>query len=123
MHKSLAYLAFGWLTLIGVLHFVIDVVAQHMRGKRIPGLATTLYYGMHTAYAFSEVLVGIMGILIARRAISLLGEWQFLAFFGLAAAGWIVFGFRFDEYREPKINVGIFVVLLIASAGFRPQSS
>ncbi|TWI69246.1 hypothetical protein IP91_00313 [Pseudoduganella lurida] len=123
MYKTLAYLPFGWLTLIGVLHFIIDVVAQHLRGKRTAGLPTTLYYGMHTAYAMSEVLVGMVGLLIAWRAATLLDDWRLVVFFGLAAVAWLGFGFYFDEYREPKINVGIFLALLVTMVVFRTQAT
>lgn len=54
MHKIFGYSAFGWLSLSGVLHFFVDVVSQHYRGKRLPGLETTYYYGMHTAYALGQ---------------------------------------------------------------------
>ena len=48
MHKWLVYTAFGWLTLTGIAHFVIDVVSHHVRGVHPPGAQTTLlYYGLH----------------------------------------------------------------------------
>ena len=75
MHRVLAYIAFTWLTLAGTLHFAVDVVAQYARGKRVPGAETTLYYGLNTAYALGQVLFGLLGLLVARRAIGLLREW------------------------------------------------
>ncbi len=64
MHKYLVYAAYGLLTFGGVMHFLVDVVAQYARGKRVPGPATTLYYGLNTAYALSQVLFGLMALLI-----------------------------------------------------------
>ena len=43
MHKYLVYAAYGWLTFTGVMHFVVDVVSQHLRGKHVPSTETTLY--------------------------------------------------------------------------------
>jgi hypothetical protein len=51
MARYLTFAAFGWLTLPGTLHFVVDVVSQYLRGKRVPGPETTLYYGLDSAFA------------------------------------------------------------------------
>ena len=116
MHRILAYVAFGWLTLAGTLHFAIDVVSQYLRGKRIPSAETTLYYGLNTSYALGQVLFGIFGLLVARRALDLLGQWPALLLCALATAAWLAIGFEFIEYREPKIIVGIFGALVLAMA-------
>ncbi len=119
MHKILVYVAFGWLTLIGTMHFVIDVASQYLRGKRVPGPETTLYYGLNTAYALGQVLFGILGLLIARQALDLLGQWPALLLCGVATAAWLAIGFVFIEYREPKFMVGVFGVLVVAMAVMR----
>lgn len=116
IHKTLMYVAFGWLTLSGAAHYAIDVVSQYLRGKRAPGVEATLYYGLHTAYALALVLFGILGLLVARRAPQLLGQWPALLFCGVATAAWLAFGFAFIEYREPKIMLAIFAALFLAMA-------
>lgn len=74
MHNTLIYGAFGGLTLSGTLHFFIDVVSQYVRGKRAPGPEATLYYGLHTSYALSQVLFGVFALLLARRVPGMLDE-------------------------------------------------
>ncbi len=56
LHKVLVYVAFGWLAFAGTMHFLIDVLAQYLRHKRVPGPEKTLYYGLNTAYALGQVL-------------------------------------------------------------------
>jgi hypothetical protein len=62
-HLSLLYAAYGLLLLSGTLHFAIDVVGQYARGKRSPGNATTLYYGLNSAYALRQVLFAALALL------------------------------------------------------------
>jgi hypothetical protein len=57
MHKYLVYTAYGWLTLSGTLHFVIDVLSQYLRGTRAPGPETTLFFGLNTAYAMGQMVL------------------------------------------------------------------
>lgn len=120
MHQILGYSAFGWLSLSGVLHFVVDVVSHHYRGKRLPGLETTYYYGMHTAYALGQVLFGLLGIWIIRQAPAVFDPWPAKAICVAALLGWTIFGFKFIEYWEPKMNMGIFGVLLALALVKRP---
>lgn len=115
-HKIFTYIAFGWLTMAGTMHFVIDVVSQYLRGQRIPGPETTLYYGLNTAYSLGQVLFGILGLLIARQAIGILGQWPALLLCCLATAAWLAIGFFFIEYREPRFMVGLFGILVSAMA-------
>lgn len=114
MYKILAYSTFSWLVLSGVLHFTIDVVSQYVRGIRAPGFETTLYYGLHTSYAASLVLVGLFGLLITTHSLSLLRIWPIVALMAAAYLIWFAIGFVFIEYREPKIMLGIGAVLFIA---------
>src|SRR5258706_7584243 len=116
MHKILLYAAFGWLTLGGFLHFVIDVLSQYVRGKRPPGVETSLHYGMNSAYALGQVLFGLIGLWLAWRATELLGERPVVALSLAGAVGWLAIGFVFIEYWEPKFTAGLFAVLLVAAA-------
>jgi hypothetical protein len=119
MHKYIVLAAYGWLALIGVLHFVIDVVSQHLRGKRVPGLETTLYYGMHSAFSLGQVAFGVLGLYLASRAMSLLTETPVLILSLAAACGWLAITLLFMEYREPRFNVSIFCVLIVAAIATR----
>jgi hypothetical protein len=115
MHKYIVYTAYGWLALSGTLHFVIDVVSQYLRGKRAPGLETTLYYGLNSAFALGQVALGLLGLFLARRAMHLLDETPVMLLSAAAALGWLAITFLFMEYREPKFNAGIFCVLIAAA--------
>jgi hypothetical protein len=115
MHKYIIYAAYGWLALSGALHFFVDVVSQHLRGKRTPSPETTLYYGLNSAFALGQVAFGLLGLLLAWRAADLLTETPALALSALAAFGWLAITFLFMEYWEPKLNVGIFCVLILAA--------
>lgn len=115
MHKYIVYAAYGWLALTGILHFVVDVVSQHLRGKRAPGLETTLYYGLNSAFALGQVAFGLLGLFLAWRDMNLLSETPALILSIAAAFGWLAITFLFMEYWEPKLNVGIFCVLIIAA--------
>lgn len=116
MHRILVFAMFGFLTLGGALHFVIDVLAQYLRHKRSPGPETTLYYGLNTSYALSQVLFGVLGLIVARHALELASRWSVLSLALAAAVCWLVFGFVFIEYREPRIMAAIFGALVIAVA-------
>jgi hypothetical protein len=116
MHKILVFATYGWLTLGGTGHFLIDVVSQYVRGKRVPGPEATLYYGLNTAYALGQVLFGLLGLLVAGRALDVLGHSPTVSLSLAAAACWLVFSFIFIEYWEPKVVAGIFGALAIAAA-------
>ncbi|HEX5664815.1 MAG TPA: hypothetical protein VFX93_15165 [Xanthomonadaceae bacterium] len=121
MHKWFVYTAFGWLALSGVLHFAIDVVSQHLRGKHPPGVETTaLYYGLHSAYALGQVTVGALVLVIATRALPLLTSTSPLAFALLAGLGWLAIACLFMPYWQPRLNAGVFCVLVVAAWLARP---
>ncbi len=120
MHKNLLYAAYGFLLLSGVLHFSIDVVSQYLRGKRTPGPEATLYYGLNTAYAIGQIFFALLALLAIRNAAGFIGEWSGLMVGLLAAAGWLTIAFAFLEYREPRIIMAIFVMLLVGAAVTAP---
>lgn len=115
MHKYLLYSAYGWLLLGSTLHFVIDVVSQHLRGKRVPSAETTLYYGMHSAYALGQALFAVAALLLIRSGLPFLDQWQGWVLGFVATAAWLAICLAFIEYHEPRITVGIFVALLLAA--------
>ena len=116
MHKYLVYAAYGFLTFTGVMHFAIDVVSQHLRGKHVPGPETTLYYGLHTAFALGQFVFGLLGLWLAGRAVEMLKELPVVTVSVLAAAGWLAIAVLFIEYWQPKLNASIFLVLIVAAA-------
>lgn len=116
MHKYILYAAYGWLTLGGLLHFLIDVVSQYARGVRSPSPETTLFYGMHTAYAVGQVLFGLLGCWLAWRAADVLGQRPVMLLSIVGAACWLAIGFIFFEYWEPKFVAAVFGILVIGAA-------
>ena len=94
LHTSLLYAASGWLLLSGTLHSAIDVVGQYARGKRRPGAATTLYYGLNSAYALSQVLFAELAKLSTSQGLIILGRWP-----GLILSFWLpCAGLRYVSY-------------------------
>ncbi len=116
MHIYLLYGAYGWLFLSGLLHFGIDVVSQSMRGKRTPGAATTLYYGLNSTYALSQILFAALALLAVRQGMAVMGQWPGLVLGFAAACAWLVLRFLFLEYPQPRITVALFVALLTGAA-------
>ena len=116
MHKSLVYTAYGWLTFTGVMHFVIDVVSQHLRGKHAPGTETTLYYGLHSAFALGQFVFGLLGLWLAGRALDGFKELPVVMVSLVAAVGWLAIAILFMEYWQPRVNAAIFGVLVVAVA-------
>lgn len=116
LHISLLYGAYGWMLLSGILHFAIDVVGQYARGKRPPGAATTLYYGLNSAYALSQVLFAALALLAVSQGLIIIGRWPGLTLGFLAALSWLAICVLFLEYRQPRITVALFAALLAAAA-------
>ena len=115
-HVPLLYTAYGWLLLSGTLQFAIDVVGQYARGKRPPGTATTLYYGLNSAYALSQILFATLALLALSQGLIILGRWPGLVLGFLAASGLMAICVLFLEYRQPRMTVGLFAALLAAAA-------
>ncbi len=116
LHLSLLYAAYGWLLLSGTLHFAIDVVGQYARGKRLPGTETTLYYGLNSAYALSQVLFAALALLSISQGLIILGRWPGLILGFQAALSWLAICLLFLEYRQPRMTVALFAALFAAAA-------
>lgn len=112
-----SYIAFGWLTFIGVGHFCADVLSQYLRHKRAPSLETTLYYGLNSAYALGQVALGVFGLWFVARVGRDVSHVPLLAGTLVAIAGWFAIAFTSMEYWEPKaanaVTALIFVVALV----------
>ena len=115
MHTYIVYAAYGWLTLSGLLHFIVDVVSQYLRGTRAPGPETTLYYGLNAAFALGQVAFGLVGLYLAWRAMNVLIETPVLLLSVGVALGWLAITFLFMDYLEPKLAAGLFCVLVCAA--------
>ena len=116
LHIPLLYAAYGWLLFSGTLQFAIDVVGQYARRKRAPGTATTLYYGLNSAYALSQILFAALALLALSRGLIILGRWPGLTLGFLAASSWLGICVLFLEYRQPRMTVALFAALLAAAA-------
>lgn len=115
MHKILIYTTYVWLTFAGIMHLFVDVVLQYLRKVRLPNAETTLYWGLNTAYGLGQIVFGLFALFVARYAFEVLEKWPAITLSFLAGVAWLVFGFFFIEYREPKIIISIFIMLLIAA--------
>ena len=112
MHKILIYATYGWLTFGGIMHILVDVVLQYLRKTRLPSAETTLYYGQNIAYGLGQIIFGLLALMVARYSFELLKQWPAITLSVLAGVAWLAFGFFFIEYREPKIMISIFIILL-----------
>jgi hypothetical protein len=116
LHSLLLYGAYSWLLLSGLLHFGVDVVSQYLRGKRTPGPATTLYYGLNSTYALSQVLFAALALLAIRQGLPAMGRGYGLALGFLAACAWLVICHLFIEYPQPRNAAAVFAALLAGVA-------
>ena len=116
MRTTILYAAYGWMLVMGVLHFGVDVMSQYVRGKRLPGPATTLYYGLNTSYALGQVAFAAMAFFALRHGLTAVGSWGGLLIGLGAAAGWLAVSFLFIEYPQPRFAAGVFVLLLVVAA-------
>lgn len=123
MHKYLVYAAFGTLTLFGTLHFLIDVVSQHVRGLREPGPATDLYYGLHSAYGLGQAAFGALGLYFEWRALPIMHEAPPLMLALLAGLGWLAICLSFIEYTQPRSPIILYCGLILAALIIRPSAS
>ncbi|NOK15618.1 hypothetical protein [Corallococcus carmarthensis] len=116
MHRHLVYAAFGWLTFAGTMHFFADVMSQHLRGIRTPSAETTLYYGLHSSFALGQVVLGALGLFLARRAPDLLRASPAIVISMTASIAWLVIAVLFIEYWQPKANAALILALMLAVA-------
>jgi hypothetical protein len=116
LHNFLLYAGYGWLLLSAFLHFGIDVVSQYVRGKRPPGPATTLYFGLNSTYAISQALFAALALLALRQGMSLMGQWPGITLGLIAASAWFVLSLMFLEYSQPRMVVLLFAALLAGAA-------
>jgi hypothetical protein len=116
MGMILWFIAYGWLIVTGLLHFIVDVVSQYVRGVRAPGTETIYYYGMNTAYAFGQMLFGLFGLILALKAEQLVSQWPVVTLTIVAAVGWLAISFLFLPYKEPRFVSSVLVLLVIAAA-------
>ncbi|MFS0723569.1 hypothetical protein [Paenibacillus sp. 1P07SE] len=119
MKMTLWLVAYSWLILSGAMLFIVDVLSQHIRGKRIPSIETTYYYGMNTAFALGEILFGLFGLILVMQAPTLLAQWPAVALTIAAAVLWLAISVTFLPYTEPKIISAVFVLLVIAAVILR----
>lgn len=116
MQRVLAFAPYVWLVFTGVMHFSIDVLSQHLRAKRAPGPETTLYYGLHSAFALGQIGFGALVLWLLTRDRTLVTQWPVVALSLALAAGWLAITVRFMEYWEPKFNVSVFALLVLIAA-------
>ena len=116
LHGSLLYRAYSWLLLSGLLHLGIDVISQCIRGKRAPGPATKLYYGLNSSYAVSQILFAALALFAIRHGVTAMGQSSGLVLGLLAAGAWFVLSLMFLEYSQPRMTVALFAALLVGAA-------
>lgn len=116
MGTTLWYIAYGWIIATGLLHFIVDVASQYVRGVRAPSTETTFYYGMNTAFSFGEIIIGIFGLILAHKAPQLLDQWPAVILTIAAAIGWLAISILFLPYKEPRFISAISVLLVISAA-------
>ena len=116
MHKKLLYAAYGYLLVTAVLHYLIDVVAQYLRKHRPPSAATTMYWGLHSAYSLGQVVFALTALLLVYRGSALVSQRSGQVISIAAVVGWLLICFGFVEYIPPRINMVIVLALLIAAA-------
>ena len=112
----LLYGAYSWLLIGGVLHFGIDVISQYVRGKRAPAATTTLYYGLNSAYALGQFLFAALALFAIWQGVVAMGQWSGLLLGFSAASAWLVVSLLFLEYREPRMVITVFALLLVGAA-------
>lgn len=116
MHKTLLLAAYGWLTVFGLAHFLVDVVARLLRNRHDLDAEAVLSYGLHSTYAMGQVVFGMLALLIASRDRALLSSPPALLIAIAAALGWLVIAWLFMDYWEPKAVAATFFVLIAAAA-------
>lgn len=115
MHKTLLLATYWTLLAAGTLHFIADVLSQYFRGLRKPGYETTLYYGLHSAYALGQVVFAIVALLLIRSGSTFMESPAGMAISFTAVLGWLAIALLFIEYTPPKMFIGLVLALLVAA--------
>lgn len=115
MHKTLLYATYWTLLAAGVLHFTADVLSQYFRGLRKPSYETTLYYGLHSAYALGQVVFALVALHMLRNGSTLIYSGVGTAISFVAVLGWLAISLLFIEYTPPKVFIAVVLVLLVAA--------
>lgn len=115
MYTYIVHAAYGWLAVTGVLHFLVDVVWHHLRGTRGSESDSMLYYGVHAAFSLGQVVFGLLGLFLARRAIGVLREAPVMVLTLVAGLAWLEMSMLFMDYWEPTFNAAVFCVLVLAA--------
>ena len=116
LHVLLLNSAYLWLLLSGLLQFAIDVLSEYIRHKHTPSHETTLYYGLSSAYALSQVLFAALALFAIRHGLVAMGQWSGLTLGFLAACAWLVLCLVFIEYTQPRMTLALFAGLLVGVA-------
>jgi hypothetical protein len=105
------------LLLSGVLHIALTLCpSTYVRGKRVPRPATTLYYGLNSAYGIGQILFALLALFAIRNGVSAMGQWSGVSLGLLAACAWFALSVLFLEYPQPRMTVALFAALLLAAA-------
>ncbi|HEY0930717.1 MAG TPA: hypothetical protein VGE27_12425 [Gemmatimonas sp.] len=115
LHVYLVRAAFGWMALSGVLHFMADVASQYIRRTRVPSPETTLYYGLHSAYAWGHIAFGALALYLVTCTAPVMNERGLLIMGLVVALGWLAIAMGFIEYWQPKANAVVLCALMVAA--------
>ena len=114
MNNFLAYAAYGWMVFAGTAHFIADVVSQILRDRRAAGTETTLFYGLHSAFALGQTMFGLLALYMVWRGSQLVDEWPIRVLSLVAALCWLLIAVLFIEYWQPKAVAALLLVLMVA---------
>ena len=104
LHGLLLHGPYSWLLIIELLHCGIAPGSQHIRVKRDPSSATSLYYGLNSSYAVSQIMFAGM----VRGSGVLLGL--------LAAGAWFVLSLVVLKSSQTRMTGTLFPALPVGVA-------
>jgi hypothetical protein len=119
MHTYLLGFALYSLVIGGVIQF-IDITCQSLRGARPQGVETTLYYGLNSTFALSQLLYGLSGVLLQHHALGVFDQPDFLVLSSIATAGWLTINLFCLDSGKPRLTTLSFTLLSAASAMTHP---
>jgi len=115
MHHMVLFAVYGWLTLSGVVHFMIDVVSHHVRDKHPPGLAASQYYGLNSSYAAGQAAYGALCLWPNWNLPSALDSGFVMVLSIVSGLCWLSISVLSISYWEPKLGAVIYLALLLAA--------